>query len=147
MKRRLGATAALACSAALAAAGLAACSVSPPHRDASGSDRTVTLVTHDAWALPKKLVHRFERQSGYALRVVRNGDAGALTNKLVLTKDAPLGDVAYGVDNTFATRAVDAGVFEDYTPSGQSTAVDRYRLSGDAARQLTPVDWGDVCVN
>jgi thiamine transport system substrate-binding protein len=25
--------------------------------------------------------------------------------------------------------------------------VDRYRLSGAAARQLTPVDWGDVCVN
>lgn len=147
MNRRFGTAAPLACGAVLAAAGLAACSVSAPQQDASGSDRTVTLVTHDAWALPKKLVHEFEQQSGYTLRVVRNGDAGTLTNKLVLTQDAPLGDVAYGVDNTFATRAVDAGVFADYTPAGQSAAVDRYRLSGDAADQLTPVDWGDVCVN
>jgi thiamine transport system substrate-binding protein len=130
------------------AAGLAACSVSAPQQDqASGADHTVTLVTHDAWALPKKLVDEFEQQSGYTLQVVRNGDAGALTNKLVLTKDAPLGDVAYGVDNTFATRAVDAGVFTDYTAPGQPSAVDRYRLAGAAAGQLTPVDWGDVCVN
>ena len=147
MNRRLGATVALALSCALAAAGLAACSVSAPQRDASGSDHTVTLVTHDSWALPKRLVREFEHQSGYSLRVVRNGDAGSLTNKLVLTKDAPLGDVAYGVDNTFATRAVDAGVFEDYAPAGLPAAVDRYRLAGDAGRQLTPVDWGDVCVN
>jgi thiamine transport system substrate-binding protein len=127
---------------------LGACSVSAPQQDrSSGSDHTVTLVTHDAWALPKRLVTEFEKQSGYTLRVVRNGDAGALTNKLVLTKDNPLGDVAYGVDNTFATRAVDGGVFTDYTAPGQPSAVDRYRLSGAAAQQLTPVDWGDVCVN
>jgi thiamine transport system substrate-binding protein len=135
-------------SAVLTTAALAACSVSAPTPDhAAGGDHVVTLVTHDAWALPKKLVTRFEQDSGYTLRVVRNGDAGALTNKLVLTKDAPLGDVAYGVDNTFATRAVDAGVFADYTAPGQPAAVDRYRLSGAAAGQLTPVDWGDVCVN
>ncbi len=36
---------------------------------------------------------------------------GALTNKLVLTKENPLGDVAFGVDNTFASRALDEGVF------------------------------------
>src|SRR5947209_8575246 len=101
--------------AVLATAALGACSVSAPQQGSSASgDRTVTLLTHDAWALPKKVVQQFEQQSGYTLRVIRNGDAGALTNKLVLTKDAPLGDVAYGVDNTFATRAVDGGVFADY---------------------------------
>lgn len=137
-----------AVAAGLLAVSLPACSVSAPQGSSSaGGDRTVTLVTHDAWALPKPLVREFEQQSGYTLQVVRTGDAGALTNKLVLTKDAPLGDAAFGVDNTFATRAVDAGVFAPYTASGQPQAVDRYRLSGAAADELTPVDWGDVCVN
>jgi thiamine transport system substrate-binding protein len=148
MNRRLGPRPALAVTALLTAAVLAGCSVSAPSQGgASGSDRTVTLVTHDAWALPKQLVKQFEQESGYTLQVTRNGDAGALTNKLVLTKGDPLGDVAYGVDNTFATRAVGAGVFTDYRAPGQPAAVDRYRLPGAAARQLTPVDWGDVCVN
>ena len=42
------------------------------------------------------------------------GDAGALTTKLVLTADNPTGDVAFGVDNTFASRALDEGVFAEY---------------------------------
>jgi thiamine transport system substrate-binding protein len=143
---RLGVTTAVTCAAAVATA-LAACSVSAPQQDQTGRDHTVTLVTHDAWALPKRLVREFQQQTGYTLHVVTNGDAGTLTNKLVLTEQDPLGDVAYGVDNTFATRAVGAGVFDDYTAPGQPAAVDQYRLSGAAAAQLTPVDWGDVCVN
>ena len=35
------------------------------------------------------------------------GVPGALTNQLGLTKDKPIGDLAYGVDNTFASRALD----------------------------------------
>ncbi len=144
----------------VAAAALSACSVAgPPDRAGEASDGgtaerggTVTLVTHDSWALPRKLVRSFEQQTGTDLDVVRSGDAGALTNKLVLTKENPLGDVAYGVDNTFASRAVDEGVFDPYTPAGLPPSADRYRLdsddqTGDAADSLTPVDWGDVCVN
>ena len=36
-----------------------------------------------------------------------------LTTKLVLTADNPTGDVAFGVDNTFASRALDEGVFAE----------------------------------
>ena len=32
----------------------------------------------------------------------------------MLTQGDPTGDVAFGVDNTFATRALDAGVFAPY---------------------------------
>jgi thiamine transport system substrate-binding protein len=128
--------------------------------DASGADASgsgsgphqVVLVTHDSFVLPKKLVAAFERRSGYDLVVRSVGDAGQLTNKLVLTKDHPLGDVSFGVDNTFASRALDAGVFAPYDATLPAGA-DRYTLPGDAGgggatgRALTPVDDASVCVN
>jgi thiamine transport system substrate-binding protein len=97
--------------------------------------------------MPASLRHEFEHSSGYTLRVLKSGDAGELTNKLVLTKDHPLGDVVFGLDNTFATRAVDAGVLTDYSSPSIPASADRFALDGAAGRQLTPIDWGDVCVN
>jgi thiamine transport system substrate-binding protein len=107
----------------------------------------VTLVTHDSWAVPDELVERFEQESGYRLEVLRSGDTGQLTNKLVLTADDPIGDAVYGIDNTFATRAVEAGVLVDHTPAELPPGADRYRLEASFGDQLTPVDWSDVCVN
>lgn len=39
--------------------------------------------------------------TGYDVKVVTAGDGGELTNKLVLTKNAPIADAFFGVDNTF----------------------------------------------
>src|SRR6478735_2297479 len=106
----------------------------------------VVLVTHESFVLPKKLQKKFEEESGYELTVRAAGDAGALTNKLVLTKDNPLGDVAFGVDNTFASRALDEGVFAPYDATLPEGA-EQYLLPGDDDHALTPVDNGSVCVN
>ena len=65
----------------------------------------------------------------------------------MLTKDAPLGDVAFGVDNTFASRALDEGVFEPADDRPPRRGVDGYALPGDDEHALTPVDNGNVCVN
>ena len=111
----------------------------------SAPDRVV-LVTHEDFSLPKALERKFEQQSGYDLVVRASGDAGALTNKLVLTQGDPLGDVAFGVDNTFASRALDADVFAPYDATLPAGAAD-FRLPGDDEHRLTPVDNGDVCVN
>jgi thiamine transport system substrate-binding protein len=129
---------------AAALTALTACSLvgAEPKPEAS---KDVVLVTHDSFVLPKKLVARFEAQSGYHLVVHAAGDGGTLTNKLVLTKDDPTGDVAFGVDNTFASRALDAGVFAPYDVTLPPGA-DRYLLPGDDHR-LAPVDNGNVCVN
>lgn len=112
---------------------------------ASTSDRVV-LVTHDSFMLPRPLKKQFERESGYELKVLASGDAGQLTNKLVLTKDDPIGDVAFGVDNTFASRALDAGVFAAYS-FDEPAGVSDYALPGDDDHRLTPVDNANVCVN
>ncbi len=109
-------------------------------------DTEVTLVTHESFALPEELVEKFEKDTGYHLTISKLADAGALTNQLVLTKDDPVGDVVFGVDNTFATRAVDEGVFDAYAPELPAGA-GAYELPGDDDDALTPVDTGAVCVN
>ncbi len=135
--------------AALTITALAATGCSLIGGDDEGEDQGATevvLVTHESFHLPKKLITEFEQESGYQLEIRGTGDAGELTNKLVLTKDNPTGDVAFGVDNTFATRALDEGVFESADvewPAG----VEQYALPGDADHALTPVDNGNVCVN
>jgi thiamine transport system substrate-binding protein len=113
-----------------------------------GSDddaRTVVLVTHDSFAVPKDLLSGFTKETGITIDVHRTGDAGALTNQLVLTKDEPIGDLAYGVDNTFASRALDEGVFEAYRSPDADKGPQRYQI--DDSGRLTAVDVGDVCLN
>lgn len=132
--------------ATITVAALAACSPGATNDSGEAND-TVTLVTHDSWSVPDEVIAAFEEESGYRLEVVPSGDAGALTNKLVLTKGNPLGDAVYGIDNTFATRAVDEGVLAEHVPADLPASAEQYRLEGAAGDQLTPVDWGDVCVN
>jgi thiamine transport system substrate-binding protein len=133
--------AALATGVAIAVAG---CSLVGASDKPEGS-KDVVLVTHDSFVLPKPLIARFEQQSGYHLVVHAAGDGGTLTNKLVLTQGNPTGDVAFGVDNTFASRALGAGVFaksDVQLPPG----AEQYAVPGDDGR-LAPVDNGNVCVN
>lgn len=111
--------------------------------NAAGS--TVVLVTHESFALPDELIARFESETGYRLQVRANGDAGTLTNKLVLTRDSPTGDVAFGVDNTFASRALEADVFDAVDVPLPDGAED-YALP-EGADRLVPIDNGNVCVN
>ena len=76
-----------------------------------GGDKVVTVVTHDSFAVSKPVLRAFTARTGWKVRVLKNGDAGAALNQVVLTKGAPLGDVFFGVDNTFLTRALDEHVF------------------------------------
>ncbi|MEU7782636.1 thiamine ABC transporter substrate-binding protein [Amycolatopsis sp. NPDC049159] len=106
---------------------------------------TVTLVTHDSFLAPQEVLDAFQKQSGIKISVLKQGDAGSLTNKLVLTKANPVGDVAYGVDSTFASRALSEGVFEPYTSPEADRGPQRYAV--DPEHRLSAVDVGDVCVN
>ncbi len=103
---------------------------------------TVTLVAHNSFSVDKQLLADFEASSGITVTVLAQD---ALANQLVLTKDNPLGDVSFGIDNTFASRTVDAGVFAPYqSPLATNGSAD---YSFDDAHHLTAVDYGDVCVN
>ncbi|MGP7959477.1 thiamine ABC transporter substrate-binding protein [Sanguibacter sp. A247] len=104
----------------------------------------VTLLTHDSFELGDEQLAALKAK-GLDVKVVQVGDGGTLVNQLILTKDAPLGDVVFGVDNTFASRAIDAGVFEPYASPALPAAAAGLRVAGGDA--VTPVDQGDVCVN
>ncbi len=108
-----------------------------------GGERKVVLVTHDSFAMDEAVLDAFTERTGITIDVRPVGDAGALTNQLVLTKGSPIGDVAYGVDNTFASRALDEDVFAPYDP--RVDGPDEYAL--DDTHRLTAVDLGDVCLN
>lgn len=104
-------------SIALVAVGLTGCSESP---------KAVTIATHDSFAMSDELIQQFEKESGLQLEIVKLGDAGELTNKLVLTKDNPVADAFFGIDNTFSGVATANGV-----------------VDGD----MTAIDFADVCFN
>ncbi|MEU3273453.1 thiamine ABC transporter substrate-binding protein [Saccharomonospora sp. NPDC006951] len=106
---------------------------------------TVTIATHESWSVPQQVLDAFRDQTGIRINVHKEGDAGELTNKLVLTKDDPIADVAFGVDSTFASRALAEGVFEPYTSPEGDRGPQRYSI--DPQNRLSAVDVGDVCVN
>lgn len=112
----------------------------------SGGSRTVTLVSHDSFAVSKNVLAAFEKQSGYKVKVLEDGDAGQAVNKAILTKDNPQGDVFFGVDNTLLSRALDNGLFQPYEAKGSDKIEDQYRADQDKHR-VTPIDTGDICVN
>ena len=138
--------------AAIAATSLALAACSSAHDPAtpSGSaapkDTEVTVVTHDSFAVPDDVVAAFEKQTGIHITFVAPGDAGTVSNQLILTKNAPIGDVAYGVDNSFASRALKEGVFADYTSTAPAAA-DAAKYAVDGSKALTAVDYSDVCLN
>src|SRR4051812_8564668 len=123
-----GRGAAAAVAAGLCAALLAACSVAGPDETTTVKDKQVVVATHDSWAMSRAVLRRFTQQTGYTVKVEPNGDVGQLTNKLVLTKSSPIADVAYGIDNKFATRAVDDGILADYTPPDHPASDAAYAL-------------------
>ncbi len=111
----------------------------------SAAPRTLTVLTHDSFNLDKKLIQSFERTNNLRVAFVKGGDAGAMTNKLILTRKNPLADVAYGIDNTLLGKALAADILEPYKPKSAALIPLEYRL--DPAWRITPVDYGFVALN
>jgi len=109
------------------------------------SGQTVTLVTHDSFWVSEGTLREFTAESGVEVEVQRLGDTGQLVASAILTSGDPLGDVLYGVDNTFLQRALDADLFTPYE-SPALTGVPA-SLILDPGHRVTPIDFGDVCVN
>src|SRR5450759_4201251 len=87
----------------------------------------------------------FTRQTVMKVGVLASGDAGAALNQVILTKNSPIGDAFYGLDNTFLSRALGAGIFQPYQSTQLASVPATYQL--DAQHRVTPIDHGDVCIN
>ncbi|MEU3982229.1 thiamine ABC transporter substrate-binding protein [Streptomyces sp. NPDC026672] len=125
---------------------LSACGSDDGKASAGSASKTVTLVSHDSWAVSKNVLADFEKSSGYRVKVLKDGDAGQAVNKAVLTKDNPQGDVFFGVDNTLLSRALDNGLFQSYEVKDAAAIQPAYRVDPGKHR-VTPIDSGDICVN
>ncbi|MDO5034435.1 MAG: thiamine ABC transporter substrate-binding protein [Actinomycetaceae bacterium] len=108
----------------------------------TGTDEVV-VVSYDSMDFPEETIAKFEEETGYKLTISQLGSGGELVNQLVLSKDQPLGDVAFGVDNISVYRAVSEGVFADEAPEVPAWAAQQ-QIEGTS---LIPFDQGDVCVN
>lgn len=106
---------------------------------------TLVVMTHDSFAVSEELVRQFEQDNNVTVSFVKSGDAGAALNKAILTKDAPLADVFFGVDNTFLSRALEADIFEAYNAPALANIDPQFQL--DSQNRALPVDFGDVCLN
>jgi thiamine transport system substrate-binding protein len=106
----------------------------------------LVVVTHDSFAVSEDVLAEFENANQVHVQILKSGDAGAALNKAILAGAAnPLGDVFFGIDNTFLSRALNADLFEPYQAKGIDAVPDQYKL--DPQFRLTPIDWGDVCLN
>ncbi len=105
----------------------------------------LNVMTHDSFAVSQDVVQAFEQANDVKVTFLASGDAGAALNKAILTKDAPLADVFYGVDNTFISRALAADIFEPYQSPALAKIPAAFQL--DPSNRLSPVDYGDVCIN
>ena len=92
----------------------------------NSSNRKIRLVTHNAFVFDPKLLKLFESNTGYKVELTQIGDVGTMLNKLILTKNDPIGDVVFGLDNT-------------YLPIAQKKEI----ISGIP----TATDSGEVCIN
>ena len=111
----------------------------------SGEERNLTVMTHDSFAISEDLITDFETEQDITVSFVRSGDTGRALNQAILSKENPIADIFYGVDNTFLTRALEENIFEAYASPMLSDIPERFQIDPD--HYALPVDYGDVCIN
>ena len=114
-------------------------------RSAVDEPLILTVMTHDSFAVSEEVVASFEALYGAEVQFLEVGDTGTAVNKAALSKENPLADVFYGVDNTFLSRALEEGIFEAYDSPLLDEIDPVFQL--DKTHQALPVDFGDVCLN
>jgi len=116
-----------------------------PSPTPAGTGRILTVMTHDSFDVSEEVVAAFQQSCGCQVQFLKSGDAGLMLNQALLSKDTPLADVIYGVDNTFLSRALQGDILEPYRSPTLSAVPDEFQL--DPSFRMLPVDYGDVCLN
>lgn len=111
----------------------------------SGEKQVLTVMTHDSFAASEAVIREFEEEHQVKVQFLEAGDTGTAVNKAILSRDNPLADVFYGVDNTFLSRALEEDIFESYRSPLLDVIDERFQL--DDQNRVSPVDYGDVCLN
>lgn len=113
--------------------------------DPGGEAQVLTVMTHDSFAASEDLIALFEEEHAVDVQFLEGGDTGTALNNAILSRENPLADVFYGVDNTFLSRALEEGIFVPYQSPLLEQVPDQFEL--DPEYRALPVDYGDVCLN
>ncbi len=105
----------------------------------------LTLVTYNSFAVSEGILEAFEAETGIEVDVLTSGDTGSLVSQAVLTVGNPVGDVMWGIDNTFLCAGLEADIFLPYQSPHLVNVADPLKL--DAKQRVTPVNFSDVCAN
>ena len=116
-----------------------------PTTEAAVAGTKVRLLTHDSFSLSEGVLEAFEAETGIDVEVVEGADTGTVVSQIILTKDNPVADAVFGVDNTFLRRTLDEGIFVPYESPALASVLPELTTGLDG--QVTPIDYGDVCVN
>lgn len=112
---------------------------------AAAQDNVLTVIAHDSFNYSEEVMQAFEQETGITVEVLRLGDAGTMVNQSILSRQNPLGDVMYGIDNTFLTRALNADLFVPYESPVLADVPKEFIVEDE--HHVTPIDFGDVCLN
>jgi thiamine transport system substrate-binding protein len=102
-------------------------------------------MTHDSFAIGAEVITAFEEANNVTVTILKSGDAGEALTKAILTKDAPIADLLYGVDNTFLGRALAEEIFIPYRSPLLDSVPAQFQF--DPTDHLMPVDYGYVALN
>jgi len=116
-------------------------STSPP--EAAGL--TLTVMTHDSFDVSAEVMSAFKERCNCEIQFLQAGDTGLMVNQAILSREHPLADVIYGVDNTFLSRALAGDILAPYQSPALADVPAELKL--DPTYRMSPVDYGDVCLN
>jgi thiamine transport system substrate-binding protein len=123
---------------------LASCAT-PTLEPTEAGPTELRVMTHNSFSISEGVIAQFEEEHNATVQFLQAGDAGAMLNQAILTKDDPQADVIYGVDNTFLSRALEADIALPLDDLNLDQIADN--LEVDPEQRFFPVDYGDVCLN
>jgi len=116
-----------------------------PSESTSESPRELRVMAYSSFDISEAVIEAFEADNDAKVLFLDAGDTGQMVSQAILSKENPQADVLYGLDNTFLSRALEGDIFEVYVAENLASVPDAYQL--DPEHRVTPVDYGDVCLN
>ena len=106
---------------------------------------SLVVLTNDSFDIGKEIIAQFEKDNNASVTIQKAGSSGQVLNRAILEKGNPSGDLLYGVDNTFLSRALREEIFIKYK-SGQINNIPAQFILDDTFH-VSPVDYGYVNIN
>ena len=105
----------------------------------------LVVLTNDSFDIGEEIIAQFEEANNAKVTIQKAGSSGAVLNRAILEKGNPSGDLLYGVDNTFLSRALREDIFIQYESHLIDNVPAQFIL--DDTFHVTPVDYGYVNLN